>query len=322
MKMKFHFLYWFFICAIHVNAQYPSNGLVAYYALDGDVKDAAEEVSNGQIIGEVVPGPNRFDQENGAMFFDGNSYVEIEATEKFQIQEAITVAMWIKPSSVYPENWMPLFNKWESIQSPDPLGRGFYVGVNPDGIRLRWNTGLVWSDGDRVYPNEWLHVATTYDADSQIIYLNGERSHARLAGAPMQRTSTVSVRMGAQSEEFDESRRYHGYMDEVLVYDRALSTAEIQQVYQGPMTSLGEVAPLIKAEVFPNPCREEVRVKWSLADERPGQVVLYDLLGQAIRHIPIHSSITSIPLGDIPTGIYLLSLQHKDQQQTIRLVKE
>ncbi len=306
-----------------LNAQFPTDGLVAYYPLDGNVVDSTAAPVDGQIVGNVTPAPNRFDQEGRAMFFDGDSYVEIETTEKFQIQEAITISLWINPSSVTTDdNWIGLFNKWQDLPSPNTGGLGYYIGLNPDGIRLRWNTGVVQGDGSRIFPNEWTHIAVTYDVDSLRIYRDGQQEFARVAQGQIQRTNTVPVRMGAQSEEFNSTTRYHGYMDEILVYDRALNADEISQIYGGIPTSTRDINPLRLAQVFPNPCTDIVRVSWPDAVSKPKYGILSDLLGRPLQQINFETTTTQISTIDLPRGIYLLSFFSEDQQQTIRLVKE
>ncbi len=306
-----------------LKAQFPTDGLVAYYPLDGNVVDSTATPVDGQIVGNITPAPNRFGQENAAMFFDGDSYVEIETTEKFQIQEAITISLWINPSSVATDDgWIGLFNKWQDLPGPNTGGLGYYIGLNPDGIRLRWNTGVVQGDGSRIFPNEWTHVAVTYDVDSLRIYRDGQLEFARVAQGQIQRTNTVPVRMGTQSEELNTTTRYHGYMDEILVYDRALSADEINQIYGGISTSMQNTNLLQTAQVFPNPCTDMIRVNWPEAASKPNYGILSDLLGRPLRQINFETTTTQIYTTDLPRGIYLLSIFSENQKQTIRLVKE
>jgi hypothetical protein len=76
---------------------------------------------------------------------------------------------------------------------------------------------------------EWHHVAGTIGPDGRALYLDGERvasgdSTARFAAA-------AAMIIGANDN--GPQRFFHGVMDEVMVFDRALSEAEIRQLYNG-----------------------------------------------------------------------------------------
>lgn len=59
-------------------------------------------------------------------------------------------------------------------------------------------------------------------------------------------------------------------------------------------------------EVFPNPARDEVRVRGSEMKE----VVIYDLMGQKLKTVPVHgASEVSVKVGDLPQALYLLEVR-------------
>lgn len=85
--------------------------------------------------------------------------------------------------------------------------------------------------------NEWNHVATTYDSTTTTveIYLDGELSVAGTAevpSTPIQTTLLLGHRAGAAAGE-----HYEGLLDDLRIYDRVLSEAEVNALANPPRTA-------------------------------------------------------------------------------------
>jgi hydrogenase maturation factor HypE len=78
--------------------------------------------------------------------------------------------------------------------------------------------------GTTVAVNAWTHLAATYDGATLRLYINGVQVASRGQTGPIV-TSSSPLRIGGNSVwgEF-----FKGYLDEVRVYNRALTTSEIQ----------------------------------------------------------------------------------------------
>ena len=91
--------------------------------------------------------------------------------------------------------------------------------------------------------NEWNHVATTYDSTTTTveIYLDGELSVAGTAevpSTPIQTTLLLGHRAGAAAGE-----HYEGLLDDLRIYDRVLSEAEVNALANPPRTSARDPIP-------------------------------------------------------------------------------
>jgi hypothetical protein len=105
----------------------------------------------------------------------------------------------------------------------------------PGRLRPHVNVNGTWTyfDGNTVLqPHQWYFAVMTYDGSNLRIYLNGQLDGAMAVTGAMQ-TSDASLRIGVYapvngttSKEF-----FNGQLDEVGVYNRALSATEIQSVY-------------------------------------------------------------------------------------------
>src|SRR5207248_324381 len=77
----------------------------------------------------------------------------------------------------------------------------------------------------------WTHLATTYDGSTLCLYVNGTQAASRSVGGPIS-GSTSPLRIGGNNVW---GEYFNGVLDEVRVYNRALSQAEIQTDMSTPI---------------------------------------------------------------------------------------
>jgi hypothetical protein len=133
-----------------------------------------------------------------------------------------TMAGWIKPNGPQPD--------WSSIiMTRDP---GLATGFNILGYQLayHWNdTSNSWSfrGGDMIAEDDWTFAAVTIEPDKATFYVNGEAGSVNeIEHAPCLWNSNIYL--GGDGNDNWIARRMNGALDEVLMYDRALSEAEIR----------------------------------------------------------------------------------------------
>lgn len=133
----------------------------------------------------------------------------------------ITLSCWIKPNGTQ--------NALASIMLSSTTGGRCGLNFNGDGTRLgyQWRGGQTgWNGGPVVPSNEWSHVAMVVTAANTTVYLNG---------VPYTNNVANTATNFDQNFLFGETvswptRRFKGQMDEVCIYDRALSTDEIREL--------------------------------------------------------------------------------------------
>lgn len=104
MKKFFSLLLLFFATTFLVNAQIPTNGLVAWYPFIGNAHDSSGNGYNGTIMNGAYLTTDRFGNANNAYSFDGmNDYINIITTNGFSQfnnpQTQYTFIAWIKTST-------------------------------------------------------------------------------------------------------------------------------------------------------------------------------------------------------------------------------
>lgn len=195
-------------------------GLVSHYPLnnvkkDGRVHDASPNRNDGTVVGDVSVGGG---QVGNAYIFDGSGdYVAIPDDPSLGV-ENVTVSAWVNPAGA---------NNREYVF--DGRDHNYYVKELDNTERIEFG---VFGGGSlrRVVspaplaPGAWHHLAGTYDGENVRLYVDGALVVASaFSPAPID-VSPGEARIG---DYVGGGYGYDGMIDEVRVYDGALSAAEI-----------------------------------------------------------------------------------------------
>ncbi len=210
-------------------------GLIAYYPLDETAGTTAADASglgnNGTLLGDPQWVTGRI---GGALDFDGDGdYIDCGNDPKFDITDKLTVAAWLNIRSIL-QPWSAVIAKGDSAWriSNDDTTTGMHFGFE-DGTR-GWQAA---NSATQLNLNEWYHVCGVYDTSvGAKIYINGaeDGNNPDKEGITI---STYNVWIGDNSQTSDR-RYWDGLIDEVRVYDYALSEDEIEDLASGTVAGL------------------------------------------------------------------------------------
>ena len=193
----------------------PTTGLLAHYNLDNNTNDDSGRGHHGVVVGDA-----RFANDadrGGVVSFNGSDAlvtVPHAAELSFGASDAYSISAWVHPSSVT-GSWTGVVTKSRDV-SP-------WYGIWIDGGN-NWTFG---HDGDNLAGSTavagvWTHVAVTYDNGQKRIYLNGTLDDEGTSSIDGSGTGDLVIGGVLGVSEF-----FEGWIDEVSVYSRALSGAEI-----------------------------------------------------------------------------------------------
>lgn len=240
-------------------------GLVAYYPLNGDTRDASGNNNHGWNH-EATPIEDRAGTPNGAMHFNGQgNCIEVPNFESLNIggNTSLTIAAWIRPNANEPLYTRALVWKWgPKLQEDDQyvlgLGNGgAFFGLSD--LPSRITTGPLPL-------NTWTSLAGVYDAKEKMLrmYVNGElESTKRIVSEIRKTTVPMYIGRGETDNQF-----FSGDLDEVRIYNRALSAGEIQQAYHGVTFEerMEQVASSIPHPITPEEVEQEIEQYYAKAD--------------------------------------------------------
>lgn len=244
-------VFWF---ANAVEAQFVTDGLVSYWPLDdsnidgGTVRDIVGG-NDGTVAGDpqIVAG-----KIGEALEFNGDGdFVNCGTDASLNLTDAITIEVWMNPAVV-----------GEGGANVGPACKA-QSGVDPWSWQLRYNApggfmgfqfngdpeGSTWiSVQENLSPGQWYHIVGTFDGSNVVCYLDGvEKDRGAISGISGGDSAFFIAQDG-----WDNT--FNGTVDEVRIYGRALSDAEVQQNYVAdpaavlPTSKLSVTWGKIKAE--------------------------------------------------------------------------
>ena len=177
---------------------------------------------------------------NGALSFNGtNASVSVPDSATLDLTTGMTLEAWVRPAVA--GGWRTAIAK----DQPGNLAYGMYTNTNGTfpGGEISVGGSQRSLNGTSTLPvGSWSHVAATYDGATLRIFVNGTQS-AQLAVAGSIATSSSALHIGGNGVW---GEWFNGTIDEVRVYNRALSAAELQNDMVRSITP-DTVAPTITA---------------------------------------------------------------------------
>lgn len=222
-----------------------TTGLVAYYSFDMNANDGSGNGNNGTVKGATLTA-DRFGNSDSAYSFDGtNDYIGIGDSPSLDLTTYFTFAAWINPYSLMqdPAQGGIISKVGDARTNPNDLGYQFGITDYNSKIYCMfnavgevWGSNVIMADAD-ISVNQWSHVACTYDNNTLKTYFNGTLVGSLDVGAKSIVNSSASLRI---SSDDNNNVYFNGGIDEVRIYNRALSGAEVQglAVVPEPISSI------------------------------------------------------------------------------------
>lgn len=203
------------------NAAPPPAGLVGAWGFNAATGTSAADSSGmgntGVLNGATWTPTGRY---GAGLQFDGvNDRVDVAGTSSLALSAGMTLEAWVNPT---------VTTGWRSILVKErPKGRAYSLYASDSsgrpGSYLRLKTDVSLTGPSALPAGVWSHVATTYDGTTHRLYVNGTQV-AAVARSGKLATSGQPLRIGGNTV-FNEW--FTGTLDEVRVYNRALSAAEL-----------------------------------------------------------------------------------------------
>jgi PKD repeat protein len=204
-----------------------ASGLVAAYGFEegsgGTVADASGNNNTGTITSAAWTSSGKFGK---ALSFNGSSaMVTVNDANSLDLTSGMTLEAWVQPSATA-STWKDVIFKATDIY--------YLMGFTPQGTPDMGGTFASANVyGASALPvNTWTHLAATYDGAIMSFYVNGVLASSRA------QTGAIAASTGALSiggDSISSGQFWAGLIDEVRIYNRALSGIEIQDDMNTPV---------------------------------------------------------------------------------------
>jgi hypothetical protein len=212
------------------------NGLVGYWPFCGDANDESGNGNDGTVNGATLT-EDRFGMANAAYNFNGlNQWIEVPPSSELNISQSVTVSAWVKKNE-FNQRFEALVIKDQSILSTQGINYKLQLSPNNDidFYTSRGYTSVEFPDSN------WSHFVGVSTNDSIKFYLDNNLIYSsvnQFNGNPLT-TNDLPLTFGRLPyDEFDEPNTagnermyYKGTLDDIGIWNRALSPDEVQQLY-------------------------------------------------------------------------------------------
>jgi alpha-L-fucosidase len=205
-------------------------GLAGYWKFNETSGTTASDSSGNNNTGTVSGATWTTSGHNtGALSFDGvNDYVAVNSSSSLNLTK-FTVAMWVNLTSLPAANsYYALAVKGADLSENYELLVG-YPSAGSIHFPIKWTDGTRSGDSSstQLTAGAWKHVVVTYDGTNAKVYINAVLDTTKTYGKTPQ-TNTGQLIIG---NETSMTRYFKGKMDEVRIYNRALSQTEVTSLY-------------------------------------------------------------------------------------------
>jgi ligand-binding sensor domain-containing protein len=217
-KIYFLSLAFTLVSCLSLSAQVDiKSGLVAFYSFNGNTLDSSGN-GNNAIISGATPTIDRFGDANSAYSFDGSYNTFSNSTIFPNAPTAFTVSWWLNPVSS--SNWGHLLGAstaWGAFNFHSTVDNEVYVGTDATNRLTPTELGV-----GTVTLNVWQNFTFTYANNIGSFYKNGILLASKSMDAPIAWNGITTNSI---------PNAVSGGLDDIRVYDRALSDNEIQALF-------------------------------------------------------------------------------------------
>jgi len=217
--------------AIQVQAQpFLNNGVMGFYPFNGNANDASTNGNNGVVNGATLT-TDRFASSNRAYRFNGASWIQLPDAVTPVAASELTLSAWVLADGG------PYTTQEKIIHLTPRIGEsGLDLGGDGSwGFLVKLKNSQTYGIANPMITNAWTHLVGVWKQGQYIeLWVNG--SLVQSNAVPNYALYTLSFPLNSAIGIYDYTGGpywgFQGAIDDVRVYNRALSASEVQQLYQ------------------------------------------------------------------------------------------
>ena len=312
----------------------PTSGLVAYYPFNGNANDMSGNGNNGNVNGATLS-IDRYGNSGTAYGFNGTSnYITVANSASLNSTNK-TISLWAR-FTVEPSNAtsgaMSLISKWYQLTNcNNPFNDAFILTVGKLNNQTKFiaSTNLysqsTLASNNQLMTNSWYNIVFTHDViGGGKLYVNGVLISNNNIGGNIC-TNQNNLIIGADNNLGNLYRFFNGLIDDVGIWNRALTQEEVTNLYYADNTCQSLVIntgvlsynpPTYNntVTIFPNPANTQITIDCgTLANVLGWNIKIFNTSGQEVFTAPMNTQQYTVQLNSwTGTGIYFVRVYNSD----------
>ncbi len=274
----------------------PTNNLKGWWPFNGNANDVSGNGNNGTPNGTSLTA-DRNGITNSAYNFDGvNDKIGLG---NFFNYTTFSISLWVKPGNQ---------NGHAVIIDNNHSGSSNWVFQTISNFS---NNGYNFQNSNEVLlsTSNWNHVILSYSSGFVRVYLNSNLvSETQMS---LNYNSSPSLFLGYW--QVDNARFWKGDMDDIGVWNRALTQTEITALYTGVL-STESFTNTNDFRLYPNPANDFIQFK---STEMVEKISIYNALGQLVQENKTNSMEGAISIEKLAQGSYFVKVNNQSTSYTL-----
>jgi hypothetical protein len=294
-------------------AYVPSNGLLAWYPLDGNGHDFSLNHNHAFNSGATYTN-NRHGDANAAADFNGSADMHVnKPTFSFRQNGKFSLSTWVKRDTTELGGIIMMTDSWTTNDFSVLL-------VANDSIRfLVGSIGTAWEELDNcpVTQNTWDNVIATYDSNTMKLYKNGVYFGTKTVSFTNATTAVLPLYIGSGMS----GGSLTGQLDDIGIWNRVLTPSEISALQIDDLSIASNASGKNSfINVYPNPANSNLTLELS-SGFSDANVQIFNALGALVYKQTINEPTTVINM-NAPAGIYFVKVSNREKMYTQKLIIE
>ena len=325
------------VATLNVNEAIPSNvpsdGLVGYWPFNGNANDESGNGNNGTPINGVLLTTDRFNNSNCAYSFDGIDDRIFVNNSIFNNGSDFTFSGWYYlnnlPNSnngnnshillnTSPHNGLGFAMNWGSSNK-------YSISVGNGSPSTSWNTLFNANSNQDITTNSWKLLTLIKSSTTYYLYVNGILDQTWVASNLVE-SYQYKLYFGG-CDPLNSNEVLDGKLDDIAIYNRALTQEEITQLYytdntcQSLVINTGVLSfnpPTYNntVTIYPNPANDHITIDCgNLANVSGWSIKIFNTLGQEVFSGSMNTQQYVVPLNTWSgQGVYFVKIYDASNQ--------
>jgi hypothetical protein len=328
--------------AQNVPSYVPTNGLIGWWPFNGNANDESGNGNNGTVNGATLTS-DRFGNINSAYSFNGINFnhIAIPSDSSLDLVNDFSISCWFNSNLMYDQSSTVrsiLMKSGDGVGMPNGYAHGIWGGITGTNSQVGvvnfqaqpYNTSTTYPSNSSGYVmiNNWYNYTVTYTKNDSTLkyYINDGLVDVKYLNFNIG-YNTNPLWIGSQQSIYSTTKTFDGKIDDIGIWNRALTQQEITELYNGNIcyqtitvtdtllinmgiTGFNPVTFNNTIKIFPNPTNDHITIDYGNINSLNGyQLKINNSLGQQMFQTVINQQTSYISLASwTGNGLYFVHI--------------